>query len=483
MEPEVNLGLFIDGRVVSDGRRSEIRNPANISEVVGTVVDAEPVQAVEAVEAAARALPEWSSLGVGDRAAILLDAAAHLERGTGPAALLTREQGKVLWESEFSVGFLPMVLRFAAEQAAEVLADQVLVDDELGRILMRQRPVGIVAAISPWNWPVALSATKVGPALAMGNTVVLKPPSTAPLAVTVLMQELARLLPPGVLNVVTGRGSTVGPALSGHPLVRKVAFTGSTDVGRGVMKDAADTVKNLTLELGGNDAAVILDDVTVDEDLAGNIISGAFTTSGQLCFAIKRVYAPEALAGDLIDALVAVLESYVVGNGLAPDVTMGPVNNGPQKQFVEELVDEAGRRGGKVRQCGRFQDGIDPSDGHFLLPAIVSDLDDDARLVREEQFGPALPVLVYSDESDVLRRVNDSEFGLCSSVWTADEGRGERFARRIEAGATFINSHGLFSIDPHAPFGGVKQSGLGREMARLGLEAYCEGHVISRRHL
>ena len=478
-----DVDLLIDGRAVPGPARSQVHNPAKLAETVGTVASADAELARASVEAASRALPGWSALAVEERCRALIAAAAHLEQLEGYGELVTREQGKVRWEADFSVGFLPMVLRFVAEKAPDLCADQVLLDDELGRVLVHQRPVGVVAAISPWNWPVALSATKVAPALALGNTVVLKPPSTAPLAVSLLVHEVARFLPPGVVNVLTGSGHEIGPTLTTHPAVRKVSFTGSTEVGRGVMRDAAETVKNPTLELGGNDAAILLDDATVDENLAANIIGGAFTTSGQLCFGIKRLYTPASLADDVIGALIAGLEAYVVGDGLCPEVTLGPLHNAAQKRFVEELLADASQRGGKVHHCGHFQDGLDPTRGHFLLPSIVTNVDDGARVVREEQFGPALPVVIYSDEEEALERMNDSEFGLCSSVWTGDEARGERFARRVEAGSTFINHHGLFSVDPNAPFGGVKQSGLGRELASIGLEAYCEPHVISRRHL
>jgi acyl-CoA reductase-like NAD-dependent aldehyde dehydrogenase len=244
---------------------------------------------------------------------------------------------------------------------------------------------------------------------------------------------------------------------------------------------AGKTVKNLTLELGGNDAALILEDAVVDEALCGNIVSGAFTTTGQLCFGIKRVYAPRAVAEELAEGLAAILDQYTVGNGLEPGVSMGPLNNRAQRDFVAELIDDAQARGGNVRRCGEMAG--DPERGWFLSPAVVTGLDDSARLVAEEQFGPALPVLAYDSLDEAIDRVNASEFGLASSIWTADEDRATRLARRIAAGTTFVNNHGLFAVDLNGPFGGVKQSGVGRELAVPGLAAYTEPHTVSTRHL
>jgi len=292
---------------------------------------------------------------------------------------------------------------------------------------------------------------------------------------------IADLFPSSLLAVLTGPGSTVGRRLLEHPLVRKVSLTGSTETGREAAAVAGQTVKNVTLELGGNDAALLLDDVEIDETLCGNLVSGAFTTTGQLCFGIKRVYAPRAKAEQLADGLGDILDQYTVGNGLEPGVSMGPLNNRAQRDFVAGLVADAEARGGTVRRCGEMQG--DPERGWFLSPAVVTGLDDSARLVAEEQFGPALPVLAYDSLDEAIDCVNASEFGLASSIWTADEDRAVGLARRIQAGSTFVNNHGLFAVDLNGPFGGVKQSGLGRELALPGLAAYTETHTVSTRHL
>jgi acyl-CoA reductase-like NAD-dependent aldehyde dehydrogenase len=308
-----------------------------------------------------------------------------------------------------------------------------------------------------------------------------KPASNTPLTVVRAIEAIADLFPSGLVAAVTGPGATVGRRLLEHPLVRKVSLTGSTETGREAAGVAGRTVKNLTLELGGNDAALVLPDCEIDEALCGNLVAGAFTTSGQLCFGIKRVYVARSRARELADGLCAILDQYVIGNGLEPGTSMGPLNNGPQRDFVAELVAEAVASGGVARPCGEMAG--DPERGWFLSPTIVTGLDDSARLVSEEQFGPALPVLAYDSVDEAIDRVNATEFGLCSSIWTVDEDRAVGLARRIQAGTTFVNNHGLFALDLNGPFGGVKQSGVGRELALPGLAAYTEPHTISTRHL
>ena len=459
----------------------EVRNPADTSEVVGTypLLGAGDVDA--AVEAARKAQTEWAARPAVERAAVLAEAADRIAGLDGLDELLIREQGKVAWEAGFEVGFFEAMSSYYAAMAPALDEGELVVDDGLGQLRVFSEPVGIVGAITPWNWPFALTAVKVVPALLAGNAVIVKPASNTPLTVMRALGAIADLFPSGLLSVVTGPGSTVGRRLLEHPLVRKVSLTGSTETGREAAAVAGQTVKNLPLELGGNDAALVLDDAVIDEGLCGNIVSGAFTTTGQLCFGVKRVYAPRALAAELADGLCSILDQYTVGDGLVPGISMGPLNNRAQRDFVAELVADAEARGGVVRRCGEMAG--DPDRGWFLSPAVVTGLDDSARLVAEEQFGPALPVLAYDSLDEAIDRVNASEFGLASSIWTADEDRAVGLARRIQAGTTFVNNHGLFAIDLSGPFGGVKQSGLGRELALPGLAAYTEPHTVSTRHL
>jgi len=459
----------------------EVRNPADTSEVVGTypLLGAGDVDA--AVEAARKAQVEWAARPAVERAEVLAEAADRIAGLDGLDELLIREQGKVAWEAGFEVGFFEAMSTYYGAMAPGLDEGELVVDDGMGQLRVFHEPVGLVGAITPWNWPFALTAVKVVPALLAGNAVIVKPASNTPLTVMRALGAITDLFPSGLLAVVTGPGSTVGRRLLEHPLVRKVSLTGSTETGREAAAVAAATVKNVTLELGGNDAALILDDAEIDEALCGNLVSGAFTTTGQLCFGVKRVYAPRAKAEQLADGLCAILDQYTVGNGLEPGVSMGPLNNRAQRDFVVELLADAEARSGAVRRCGEMAG--DPARGWFLSPAVDTGLDDSARLVAEEQFGPALPVLGYDSLDEAIDRVNAGEFGLASSIWTADEDRGAGLARRIQAGTTFVNNHGLFAIDLNGPFGGVKQSGLGRELAWPGLAAYTEPHTVSTRHL
>jgi len=466
---------------LSSDHWGEVRNPADISEVVGAypLLGAGDVDA--AVEAARKAQVEWAARPAVERAEVLKEAADRIAGLDGLDELLIREQGKVAWEAGFEVGFFEAMSSYYAGFAPGLDEGELAVDDGMGQLRVFSEPVGVVGAITPWNWPFALTAVKVVPALLAGNAVIVKPASNTPLTVMRALGAIADLFPSGLLAVVTGPGSTVGRRLLEHPLVRKVSLTGSTETGREAAAVAGQTVKNVTLELGGNDAALLLDDVEIDESLCGNLVSGAFTTTGQLCFGIKRVYAPRAKAQQVADGLCAILDQYTVGNGLQPGVSMGPLNNQAQRDFVAALVADAEARGGAVRRCGEMLG--DPEQGWFLSPAVVTGVDDSARLVVEEQFGPALPVLAYDSLDEAIDRVNDSEFGLASSIWTADEDRAVGLARRIQAGTTFVNNHGLFAVDLNGPFGGVKQSGLGRELALPGLAAYTEPHTVSTRHL
>jgi acyl-CoA reductase-like NAD-dependent aldehyde dehydrogenase len=342
-------------------------------------------------------------------------------------------------------------------------------------------PVGVVAAITPSNWPFALSAAKIVPALLAGNGVVVKPAPTTPLTVLRAVQAIADCFPPGLISVVTGEADVIGARLVDHPLVRMVSFTGGIATGRLVGGQCARTVKTAVLELGGNDAALLLEDVEVDDALCSNLVAGAFTTTGQVCFAIKRLYVPSRLHNAVLEGILAVLDEYVEGPGLDQGSSIGPLHSEGGRHRVEGLVAEAEARGSMVHRAGTVTG--DPERGFFLQPCVVTGLDDDAGLVAEEQFGPALPLLPYLTLDEAIERINASEYGLCSSVWTPDEETGVTVARRIQAGTTFINNHGLFAVDVRGPYGGVKQSGIGREMSVEGLIGYTEPHLISTRHL
>lgn len=297
-----------------------------------------------------------------------------------------------------------------------------------------------------------------------------------PGATTRALAAFAAKLPAGVLNVVLGEGD-VGGALIAHPLVRKVGFTGGTETARHVMSDAAQRIKNITLELGGNDPAVVLDDAELDFTLE-RMLKGIYTRSGQICFAVKRVYVPKARYAEFTDALVDRVSKYTVGHGLSDGVDFGPLNNKVQYDKVSGVIANAGRGGAKVVELGNKHDPDNWDNGYYILPHVVVDAQHESPIASCEQFGPIIPVIAYDSEDQVLAWANDSEYGLGSSVWTSDAERGFAFARRLEAGSSFINTHNFESLDPRMPFGGIKQSGIGREFGEAGLREYVEEHSL-----
>ncbi|HEX9832612.1 MAG TPA: aldehyde dehydrogenase family protein [Mycobacterium sp.] len=459
----------------------EVFNPAHRHEVVGAypLIDIEHVDA--AVEAARASQHEWGRLAAQERHRLLVASSDAISALEGLDELLVREQGKILPEANFELNFYDATVAALGEFVDRLDNPQVLIDDGMGSARMYHKPTGVVGVIAPNNYPYAIAAIKLLPALLAGNAVVVVVAPTAPLTALRALRELASALPAGVLSVLTGPGPKVGQRLVEHPDVQMITFTGSTATGRLVAGGAADSLKRVVLELGGNDPGIVLDDCVVSERFIDDIVSGAYMTTGQVCFAIKRLYAPHALVDDITEAIAAALDNYVIGDGLDPGSSMGPMHSEAGRHKVRSLVEQARAGGATVRECGRL--AADPDEGWYVRPSVVSSLDNAAALVQQEQFGPSLPVIGYDDIDHAVAMANDSEFGLCSSVWTADEERASMVARRLEAGTTFINSHGLFSIDPRAPFGGIKSSGVGRELGWLGLSAFCEPHVISTRHL
>jgi acyl-CoA reductase-like NAD-dependent aldehyde dehydrogenase len=346
------------------------------------------------------------------------------------------------------------------------LPNEVVQDDDKIRIEVRARPLGVVAAITPWNYPVLLACAKIGPALLAGNTVVLKPSPYTPLSSLMLGEALRDVLPPGVLNVVAG-GDDLGAWLSEHPLVRKISFTGSVATGKRVAASAAPDLKRVTLELGGNDAAIVLPDADPAR-LAKKLFWGAFENSGQICSAIKRIYAHESIYPALLDELSNVAGDVKTGDGTDPSSQLGPINNRPQFERVCALVEDARKQGAKPLVGGeRMGDR-----GYFFNPTVLTEISDGVRVVDEEQFGPVLPVLPYRDVEDAVARANATHFGLGGSVWGNDVARASEVANQLECGTAWVNSH--LSLVPYAPFGGHKWSGLGLENGKWGLRGFCE---------
>lgn len=462
---------------------SERVNPARTAEVVGAVSTVDTGGVDRAVRAAHEAFGSWSRTPPQDRGEMLLRAADSVA-ATAPDAgrLLSRELGKVVADCEGELGFASAYLRHSVDAFGRVGA-ATEVDDAAGRLRVLRVPFGVCVAVVPWNAPLILSILKVAPAIAAGNTIVVKPSPIAPLAVTRALATIAADLPPGVLSVLHG-DAEVGEALVGHPLVRKVAFTGGGTVARHVARTAADNVTPVVLELGGNDAAIVLDDAPLDAQLHERLVWGTFLTSGQVCMAAKRIYVPEGRAGEFVEGYREAADRLLVmGDPLDPAVTVGPMASPAQRDHVESLLTDARGRGAEVHTLGSVAAGSDPDAGWFCTPTLVtgpggSGVADDLRVVTEEQFGPTVPLLTYRDTGELLRRVNADPHGLASSVWSADEDRAFELAAGIEAGFTFVNCHNRAGMSLRAPFGGMKQSGYGREFGDEGVAEYLQTHAI-----
>ncbi|MEM6620288.1 MAG: aldehyde dehydrogenase family protein [Pseudomonadota bacterium] len=476
--------LYIDGqaRPAKGGGTYDIHNPARPSELVGQAAAGTVEDVEEAVTAAHRAFPAWAALSYGERAALLNQVADAITQDADEVAaraqLFTREHGKVLRETNLEISRLGDRFRQVAAYA-DRLAEEELIKAAPNDTVITRQPRGVAALVVPWNWPLAILGAKLPQALMAGNTVVVKTSANAALAPTITLHRIAALLPPGVVNILTGSASKIGDPLIGHPLVRYVNFTGSVDVGRHVMKVAAENITPVTLELGGNDAGLVL----ADADLTGNTMQrlymASFLTTGQICFALKRLYVHRSRFDEVVDGLRAVMDSQVVGDGLLPDTTMGPLNNAKQLGVVLTMIDEARAKGHDVSEHGQVPDDALYADGYFQRPTMVVNADPALSVVREEQFGPVLPVIPFDTDDEAVAMANDDDFGLASSVWSNDTDRAVALSRRIEAGYTFINAHGPAAQDGNGPFGGFKKSGIGRNFGFEGVVQFQGHHSIT----
>lgn len=459
--------LLINGKLIDGAATIGVEDPAT-GEVFEQCPRADEAQLMHAVAAAKAAFPAWARRSYADRGALLVRLAEVLEKNADEMArLITREQGKPIARAHMEVGISIALLRFSSTQD---LPNKTLRDTHTEHVIQTRAPLGVVAAIAPWNFPLLMMMFKLAPALLTGNTVVAKPAPTTPFSMLYFGELASTILPAGVLNVITD-DNDLGAKLSVHPDIAKVSFTGSTRTGINVLQNAASTLKRVTLELGGNDAAIVLDDVDVDE-VAAKIFDAAMTNSGQVCLAAKRIYAARAIYEPLCNALVKLANEAVVGNGMDPETQFGPLQNRRQYERVKGLIADA-RSHGKVIAGGEVSDGP----GYFIRPTIVRDLPDHSRLVREEQFGPVVPVLVYDDIDELIERVNDSEYGLGGTIWAKDVQRAFAIAERVDTGTMWINCHMNVSFD--VPLGGAKQSGMGVQLGQEGLEEFTQLKIIS----
>ncbi len=480
----VETQLVIDGDWVpsSDGERYELYNPARPSELVGTAAAATPDDVDAAVRSAHAAFPAWAALSYHERGAYLqkINEAVVADEGElqDRTKLFTREHGKILKEAGLELTRLGLRFDLVAGYADRLAADEELAGPPFDTIITRQ-PRGVAVLVVPWNWPLSILGAKLPQALMAGNSVVVKPSSHAALAPMITLRKMADILPPGVMNVVTGPASRIGDPLLTHPLVRKINFTGGIETGKHVMRVAADNLAHITLELGGNDAAIVLEDAKLDDEAFMRMYIGTFMSSGQICMAAKRFYVHESRFDEVVDGFSAFTSRQVIGDGTQPEVTMGPVNNVEQFDIVTGLIDEAKAAGADVRELGSVHDESDFEAGYFIKPTLVIDPEPVLHIVTDEQFGPAVPIMKFSDDADAIAQANAFDYGLCSSVWSEDRDRAVAIARQLEAGYTYLNAHGPTAQDSRGPFGGFKHSGFGRNLGYEGVLEFQEYHSIS----
>jgi acyl-CoA reductase-like NAD-dependent aldehyde dehydrogenase len=453
-----------------------VHNPARPAEIVGEAPAADRAQLDAAVTAARRAAPGWRALDVAERIAKVAAAAAaageQIKEQDG-ARLYTSEHGKVLAEAGFEIDTAPVITAILGSMAEAALAPE-LVDPHAPYPRVHREPYGVAALIIPFNWPFAVMMMKLASALTAGNTAVVKLPPTCPLATLQFGAAFAAALPPGAVNVLSAPGVELAQALVRHPGIDVISLTGGPATGRAVMAAAAPRLTPLLLELGGNDAAIIAPDMMISDQLVEQLVAATYTTGGQVCMAIKRLYAPRDRVDELADAVLARCEREVVGDGLADEVTLGPLHTAAGRDRVDALVKDAVAQGATVRTAGHIREADAGAGGYFVLPTVVTGLAPDCALASEEQFGPVLPIFGYEAIDDAVAAANDTEFGLTASVWTTDDALADTVTGQLIAGTVSVNCHGMAAQDPRVPFGGVGQSGLGRELGAEGIRAFTQ---------
>ena len=475
--PFVSGKYLIGGKWILAEQTATVTNPANTSEVVGEVALCSKKDVDQAVFTAAKAYEGWSQSDIEDRANRMRLAAEEIKAIVEEnVTLLVRENGKVLVEAKKDLLRCVDIMKQGAEELLEWWQPESLSGSQ--EVQIRKRPRGVAAIISPWNSPLILTFKRVIPAVLAGNTVVVKPATSCPLTIMTFLKVVASYFQDGVINVVTGSGSVIGDALCSDPRVRTIAFVGSTETGKEIMRRAAGTVKKLYMELGGNDAAIVLADAELDEEAIKRLRFGILRAAGQVCSAIKRIYVHESRYEEVIEKLKKEFSRIRVGNGIQPDVEMGPLNNKSQYDYVNGLIKRAAESGATVWTGGIQLDPESWDQGYFIMPTIITRVDQTSEIVRTEQFGPVIPVLPFSDIDEVVRLANDSEFGLRASVWTEDETLAMKLADRLEAGAVFHNNHTVFQ-DLHLDFPGLKESGLSRETRHCGLEYFADSYGLA----
>lgn len=461
---------FIDGqwRDALSGEVITVTNPAN-DQRLGSVPKMGAEETHEAIDAANRALPAWRALTAKERAAILRRwFELIVENQDDLARLMTLEQGKPLAEAKGEIGYAASFIEWFAEEGKRVYGDTIPGHQADKRLIVIKQPIGVTAAITPWNFPAAMITRKAGPALAAGCTMVLKPASQTPFSALALAELAQRAgIPDGVFSVVTGSAGAVGNALTSNPLVRKLSFTGSTEIGRQLMAQCAQDIKKVSLELGGNAPFIVFDDADLDKAVEGALAS-KFRNAGQTCVCANRLYVQEGVYDRFAEKLQQAVEKLRLGDGLQSGVTIGPLIDDKAVAKVQEHIADALAKGARIMTGGKVHE----LGGNFFQPTIVLDVPDSAKVAKEETFGPLAPLFRFKDEADVIRQANDTEFGLAAYFYARDLSRVFRVGEALEYGIVGINT-GLISNEV-APFGGVKASGLGREGSKYGIDDYLE---------
>lgn len=462
--------LIVDGQLITTGKMLEVDNPADGS-IVGQCPTADLALLDRAVAAARKALPAWSATPDSERVAKLMQIGDLIEKHHAELAeLVTREQGKPQngMGANVEAGGTAAWARVTASLSIPV---ETIQDDATGKITIERRPVGVVGSITPWNWPMLIAAWHVMPALRAGCTVVNKPASCTPLSTLRLYELMNSVLPPGVVNCIAGPG-VIGDRMSKHPGINKIVFTGSTGTGKSVLAGTVETVKRVTLELGGNDAGIILPGTKIDP-LLEKLFWGCFINGGQTCAALKRLYVHESQYEEVASKFADYVAKIPVGNGMDPKSLIGPVTNAAQREVVSSFVEDARKKGARILTGGKMPSGP----GYFYPLTVVADCTDDMLLVKEEQFGPAIPLIKYQTVEEAIARANALDVGLGGSVWGNDVAEATRYAVRLECGTTWVNQHG--GLHPLACFGGVKTSGLGTEFNVDGLKEYMTIQTVN----
>ncbi|CDQ18144.1 Acyl-CoA reductase [Halobacillus karajensis] len=475
----ITIDAIINGEMHKAEKQSPRENPTHPDQIVGYAPVNTVEETIKAIDAAHDTFSTWRETPMDERIERMRKAIQRIKEATPEVAeLLSREHGKPLYDSEGEIAVSLMWMEYACNNVKEVLKNDVQEHDN-GKTIISKDAIGVVSAITPWNYPISLSTIKIAPALLAGNTMVLKPSPLAPLAVSKVVEMIAAEFPPGVLNLIHGE-SDVGVELTSNPKVAKIAFTGGTETAKHIMKAAAETIKHMTLELGGNDAALVLNDFDVnDEKAMRRLVISNFLTAGQICMIAKRIYVDKSIYEPFVEKYIEAANKWIrVGDPFNKNVTIGPVNNEKQIEFVQGLIDDVESKGAKIVRLGEILDQDLYEKGYFMQPTVVLGAKQDDPIVVKEQFGPTVPILPFDDDEHAIRLANDSIFGLTSSVWGNEE-HAIKIAKHIQAGTTMINTAAVQGLDVRFPFGGVKQSGIGREYGKEGLLAYTDTHVIN----